>query len=157
MEKTMQNNYLQLAIDKAKKSFELGGFPAGAIIVKDGEIIGEGVSTGLLHNDPVEHGEINAIKKACLKLNSPWIKGATLYSSMEPCLMCLGACGWANIQDIYFACKKETAGNGSYLGGYSNQDIVNTFDRKINLNYVDIGFEKELLEMIKTWEIKTFG
>jgi tRNA(Arg) A34 adenosine deaminase TadA len=154
----MQNqDYIKLAIGQAKKSFELGGFPAGAIVVKDGEIVGEGVSTGLIVNDPVEHGEINAIKKACFRLNTPWIKGATLYSSMEPCLMCLGACGWANVQDIYFACKKETVDSSSYLGKYSNSEILNSFDNNINFNYVDVGFEDELKDMIKIWEKNTFG
>jgi guanine deaminase len=150
--------YLELAIEQAKKSFELGGFPAGSVIVKNGEVISEGVSCGLLHNDPIEHGEVNAIRNACLKLSSPWIKDCILYSSMEPCLMCLGACGWANIKEIHYACKKETAGNSSYLGSYSNQEIVNTFTNKINLNYIEVeGFEKELIQMISVWEKKNFG
>ncbi len=151
-------DYLKLAIEKAKESFQAGGFPAGAVIVKDGVVVGEGTSVGLLNNDPIEHGEVNAIRKACLKLNSPWIKGAVLYSSMEPCLMCLGASGWAQISDVYFACKKETAGDGSYLGSYSNKYIADTFTNKVNLEYVEVpGFEKELLEMISTWEKNTFG
>ncbi len=149
--------YLKLAIEQAKKSFQLGGFPAGSIVVKDGKIISEGLSIGLLKNDPVEHVEVDAIKKACIKLSTPWIAGAVLYSSMEPCLMCLGACGWANISDVYHVCKKEIVGDSSYLGGYDNREISKTFTKKINLNYIpSSGFEKELLEMIKVWEENTF-
>jgi len=79
--------YLKLAIEQAKKSVMEGGFPAGAIVVKDGKIISEGVSLGRKLNDPTEHAETSAIRKGCKNLGS-YLDGAILYASLQPCIMC---------------------------------------------------------------------
>ena len=90
----MQNQdreFLLKAIEKAKESVVKGGFPAGAIVVKDGRIIGSGISIGMSLNDPTSHGEMSSIRDACKNLEVSNLSGATLYASMHPCLMCFSA------------------------------------------------------------------
>src|SRR3989344_4526285 len=92
--------FLQRAIKKAKESMVQGGFPAGAIIVRNGEIIGEGVSIGNKLNDPTSHCELASIREACKNLKTSDLSGSVLYASMQPCLMCLGASMWSAIPKI---------------------------------------------------------
>lgn len=99
--------FLQKAILKAKESVAHGGFPAGAIVVKNGEIVGEGVSVGNKLNDPTSHGEMASIREACKNLKTSDLSDSVLYASMQPCLMCLGASMWSAIPKIIFACPKE--------------------------------------------------
>ena len=92
---TTSNNdhrsFLQEAINLAKESVAQGGFPAGAVVVKEGKIIGRGISIGNKLNDPTSHGEMSSIRDACSNLKSSDLSGSTLYSSMQPCLMCFAA------------------------------------------------------------------
>lgn len=102
------NKYMLKAIEQARLGIHNGdGGPFGACIVKDGEIIGLGHNTVLKDNDPTRHGEMNAIKDACNKLNSYDLSNCELYTTGEPCTMCLCACMWANISHIYYACSIE--------------------------------------------------
>ena len=110
--------FLQKAILKAKESVEQGGFPAGAIVVKNGEIVGEGVSVGNKLNDPTSHGEMASIREACKNLKTSDLSGSVLYASMQPCLMCLGASMWSAIPKIVFACPKEKVSADYYCGHY---------------------------------------
>ena len=86
----------------------LGG-PFGAVVVKDGEIIAEGWNTVTSSNDPTAHAEVNVIRKACLALDDFQLTGCTLYTSCEPCPMCLGAIYWARPERIVYACQREDA------------------------------------------------
>ena len=92
--------YLKLAIKQAKSSVEQGGFPAGAVVVKDWKIISKGVSLGFKLNDPTSHGETASIRAACKKLSTVDLAGATLYASLQPCLMCFSVANWAGISRI---------------------------------------------------------
>ncbi len=85
------------------------GGPFGAVIYKDGEKIAEGCNHVLANNDPSAHGEVYTIREACKKLNTWDLSGCTLYTSCEPCPMCLMTAKWANIQTIYFAATREDA------------------------------------------------
>lgn len=97
------NKYMKLAIAEAKKGIDhVHGGPFGAVIVKDGLIIAKGHNTVLKDNDPTAHGEMNAIRKATKKLNSFDLTGCEIYTTGEPCPMCLGAILWANIKNVYF-------------------------------------------------------
>lgn len=118
----MNNVFIKKAIDQAKKSVRQGGFPAGAIVVKNNRIISRGVSLGSKTNDPSSHAELSAIRKACKKIKSSNLEGATLYSSLEPCSMCQSVAYWAGVSKIYFACQKteQMISKGYYEG------IVNT-------------------------------
>ncbi|MBR7080521.1 MAG: nucleoside deaminase [Treponema sp.] len=99
------NPYMQIAIQEALNGILKGhGGPFGSVIVKDGKIIGKGHNMVLKNNDSTAHGEIMAIRKAEKNIRSHDLKGAVLYTTGEPCPMCLAACLWANIEKIYYGC-----------------------------------------------------
>lgn len=85
------------------------GGPFGAIIVKDNEIIGQGYNSVVSQNDPTAHAEIEAIRSACKKISSFSLKGSTIYTSCEPCPMCLAAIYWARIDTIYYGANRADA------------------------------------------------
>ncbi|MGK7394460.1 MAG: nucleoside deaminase [Candidatus Cyclobacteriaceae bacterium M3_2C_046] len=85
------------------------GGPFGALIVKDDQIIGAGVNLVTANNDPTQHAEINAIRQACQHLNSFRLSGCQIYTSCEPCPMCLGAIYWARLDKIYYANNRNDA------------------------------------------------
>ena len=90
MKKTLDEKYMELALKEAQKAVILDEVPVGAIIVKDDKIIARGHNLREKSNDPTSHAEINAIRKACKKLNSWRLEGATIYVTVEPCSMCAG-------------------------------------------------------------------
>lgn len=99
------NKFMQIAIDEAREgiSHDDGG-PFGAVIVKDGKIIGRGHNRVAKNNDPTCHGEMEAIRDACKNLSTFDLSGADIYTTGQPCVMCLGAILWANINHIYYGC-----------------------------------------------------
>lgn len=99
------NKYMKLAIDEARSGIlHNHGGPFGCVIVKNGEVIGKGHNKVLFKNDPTLHGEMVAIKNACDKIKSYDLTGCELYTTGEPCPMCLCACMWANIEKIHYGC-----------------------------------------------------
>lgn len=99
------NKYMKLAIEEAYYGINhQHGGPFGAVIVKDNKIIAKGHNHVLLRNDPTNHGEIDVIKKASKKLKTHDLSGCILYTTAEPCHMCLCASLWANIDKIYYGC-----------------------------------------------------
>jgi len=147
--------YLKLAVNQAKKSVKLGGFPAGALIVMDGKIISRGVSLGYIIHDPTSHAETSCIRSACKKLKVTDLDGATLYASLEPCLMCFQVGNWAGISRIIFGCKKtKEMANKSYYEGMNDVRKINKKNNKqIELKYIP-DYEEEMLTLIKIWESK---
>ena len=101
--------YMQRAIDLSIDNVKNGGGPFGAVIVKNGEIIAEGVNRVTANNDPTAHAEVSAIRAACQKINDFKLNGCTIYTSCEPCPMCLSAIYWAGIKDIYYGNTKKDA------------------------------------------------
>ena len=100
------NEFMKVAIDEARKGILAGdGGPFGSVIVKDGVIIGKGHNHVVSRNDPTCRGEIDAIRDACKNINSFDLSGADVYTTGEPCPMCLGAILWANINKIYYGCS----------------------------------------------------
>ena len=100
------NEFMKIAIEEAKLGIHAGhGGPFGCVIVKNGEVIGRGHNQVIKNNDPTCHGEMMAIHDACAKLNSFDLSGSELYTTGEPCPMCLGAILWANIDKIYYGCN----------------------------------------------------
>lgn len=152
----MQNQdkeFLIKAIEKAKESVEKGGFPAGAIVVKDGQIIGSGISIGNVLKDSTCHGEMASIRDACKNLNSGDLSGATLYASMQPCLMCFGASMWSGISKIIFACTKEKVSPEYYGGYYKVTDINKNLIRPIKIIQIP-ELEESSLALVRKWEEK---
>ena len=105
------NKFMEIAKDNAIKGIRLNeGGPFGAIIVtENGKIVGKGNNKVLLNNDPTAHAEIVAIRDACKNLNTYDLTGCILYTSCEPCPMCLSAIIWANIKKVYYGCTKDDA------------------------------------------------
>ena len=101
--------FMQRAIDLSVENVKNGGGPFGAVIVKNGEIIAEGVNRVTANHDPTAHAEVSAIRAACQKVNDFKLNGCTIYTSCEPCPMCLSAIYWAGIKDIYYGNTKKDA------------------------------------------------
>lgn len=98
------------AVREAEKGIRSGeGGPFGAVIVKDGKIIGRGHNEVLKNNDPTCHGEIMAIHSACEKLHTFDLSGAAIYTTGYPCPMCMGAILWAHIDQVYYGCNVKDA------------------------------------------------
>ena len=97
---------IRLSIEKMRAG---DGGPFGAVVVRDGEMIGRGWNQVTTANDPTAHAEIAAIREACLRLGTFRLDGCELYASCEPCPMCLGAIYWARISRLYFAATREDA------------------------------------------------
>lgn len=99
------NEFMKVAIEEAESGIHSGhGGPFGSVIVKAGKIVGRGHNRVLATNDPSCHGEIDAIRNACTNLKTYDLKDCILYTTGEPCHMCLCACMWANIEKVYYGC-----------------------------------------------------
>lgn len=116
------NEFMQRAIDLSRRAAitEKCGGVFGAVIVKDGKIIGEGYNQVLRYNDPTWHAEMQAIREACKQLGTPHLDGCSLYTSAECCPMCLAAAYWAHIDTIYAAARVEDA---KQYGDFQDVDI----------------------------------
>lgn len=101
--------FMKMAADLAEENIDRGGGPFGAVIVRDGEIVSTGVNTVTLTNDPTAHAEVNAIRSACACQKTFSLKGCTVYSSCEPCPMCLSALYWAGVSRIYYGNTQDDA------------------------------------------------
>lgn len=104
-----QQDIMRRAIALSEKSVRTGGGPFGAVIAKDGEIIAEASNTVTLDHDPTAHAEVNAIRQAAHKLGTFDLTGCEIYTSCEPCPMCLGAIYWAHLDRIYYANNRKDA------------------------------------------------
>ena len=106
-----ENPYMAAAIEEALDGIRKGhGGPFGCVIVKDGQIVGRGHNMVLKNHDSTAHGEITAIRDAEKKLESHDLSGCELYTTGEPCPMCLYACLWANVERVYYGCTIEDNG-----------------------------------------------
>ena len=109
------NDHMRRAIRLAEENAASGnGGPFGAVIVKDGKVVAEGSNTVTVDNDPTAHAEVNAIRRACAVLGTFDLSGCELYTSCEPCPMCLAACYWAHISRVYYAAGREDAADAGF-------------------------------------------
>ena len=100
------NTYMKIAIDEARKGIaQNDGGPFGAVVVKNGTVIGKGHNRVAKNNHPTSHGEMEAIRDACKNLDTFDLSGADIYTTGQPCVMCLGAILWSNINHIYYGCS----------------------------------------------------
>lgn len=128
------------------------GGPFGAIVVKDGQIIAEGYNKVTSTNDPTAHAEMVAIREACKKLNSFQLDGCVIYTSCEPCPMCLGAIYWARPDAVYYACTKEDAAQI----GFDDQFIYEELDAAMDdrkIRFINLQRE-EGNKVFRLWEEK---
>ena len=150
----MSNNskYMMKAIELSIQSAKSKGGPFGCVIVKDNKIIAEGHNQVTADNDPTAHAEIVAIRNACAKLNNFYLKGCDLYTSCEPCPMCLSAIYWSHVDNIYYENTRIDAKNidfdDSFIYSEVKKDIT---ERKIKMIQMN---RDEALEAFKIWENK---
>ena len=102
-------SFMRQAIRLAEESVDHGGGPFGAVIVRDGEVVSASSNSVTLECDPTAHAEVSAIREACRKLGTFSLRGCTIYTSCEPCPMCLGAIYWARIDRIWYANTRSDA------------------------------------------------
>ncbi len=145
--------FMRAAIRLAQKGIEENaGGPFGAVVVKDGEIIGEGWNQVTSTNDPTAHAEVTAIRMACQNLDSFQLEDCILYTSCEPCPMCLGAIYWARPKKMFYACTREDAAKIGFDDDFIYEEIGREVeDRRIET----VNFMREdALEVFTNWENK---
>jgi len=140
------------AIELSIKSVNSGTGPFGAVIVKDNKIIAEGFNTVTLTNDPTSHAEIVAIRTACKSLNNFSLEGYDLYTTCEPCPMCLSAIYWARINKIYYANTRSDAHKIDFSDSLIYEELNKTIkERKIPMNQM---MRDEALKAFEMWDNK---
>jgi len=147
-----KNPFMMRAIELSIESAKSKGGPFGSVIVKNNEIIAEGFNKVTISNDPTAHGEIVAIRSACQKLNTFNLSGCDLYSSCEPCPMCLSAIYWSRIENIFYANTRIDAKNIDFDDSFIYSEInKNLENRKIKMHQMH---RDEALEAFKIWKNK---
>ena len=146
--------YLKQAIALALKGVEEGaGGPFGCIIVKDEKIVGKGYNRVTSDNDPTAHAEVVAIRDACKQLGSYQLDGCTLYTSCEPCPMCLGAIYWARPQRVLYAATRFTAADAGFDDDFIYKEInLKDSERKIPFIHYEDEDAQEAFEYWKRLE-----
>ncbi|MFN0277290.1 MAG: nucleoside deaminase [Pyrinomonadaceae bacterium] len=145
--------FMTRAIELAKNGVDASyGGPFGCVVVKDGKIIGEGNNRVTSTNDPTAHAEIIAIRNACQRLNSFQLEGCTIYTSCEPCPMCLGAIYWSRPEKVFFACTRTDAKNIGFDDDFIYQELEkNNGERELKLTSL---MRDEALEVFEQWASK---
>lgn len=149
----MKRKYMEEAIYLARWGMENDrGGPFGAVVVKDEKMVGWGYNTVTSSNDPTAHAEINAIRDACKNLESFSLEGCTIYTSCEPCPMCLAAIYWARIERVFFACNR---GDAAEIG-FIDEDIYREFclPRSSKRVPCEQFMRDEAIEVFHSWKEK---
>ncbi len=119
--------FMSRAIELARQGMDSGsGGPFGCVITKDGAIVGEGLNQVTSTNDPTAHAEVVAIRNACTNLNSFQLEGCVVYTSCEPCPMCLGAIYWARPERIFIACNRDDAAEAGFDDAFIYDELCTT-------------------------------
>ncbi len=121
---TANEDFLKQAIQLAEASVASGGGPFGALVVKDGVIIGRGNNRVTLDNDPTAHAEVQAIRDACRRLGDYQLSGCELYVSCAPCPMCLSAAYWARLDAVWFVASREQAAAAGFDDQYIGDQLA---------------------------------
>ena len=147
----MNKEFLQLAIDTALDNIKSNnGGPFGAVIVKDGVLIAKSPNTVTSSNDPTAHAEINAIRLACKELKTFDLSGCEIYSSCEPCPMCLSAIYWARISKVYYAADRFDAQKAGFDDSFIYNEI--SLSEKERSIYMENAMHKEGQMPFELWQ-----
>jgi guanine deaminase len=147
-----QKAFMQRAIALALENVRSGGGPFGALIVKDGKVLSEAANCVTLTNDPTAHAEIVAIREVCKKLGNFHLTDCELYSSCEPCPMCLGAVYWSGLARVYFAGTASDAAEAGFDDSFIYREIQRPhLHRKIPMIQL---MREESLAAFRVWEQK---
>ena len=149
----MQKQFMRRAIELAREGMDAGaGGPFGSVVVRNGEIIAEGYNRVTSDNDPTAHAEVTAIREACQKLGTFQLNDCEIYTSCEPCPMCLGAIYWARPKAVYYACTKEDAAEIGFDDHFIYDEIEKDISER-NIKFINIDRE-EGRKVFKKWESK---
>lgn len=144
--------FMRMAIDIASRNVENGGGPFGAVIVRNGEVIATGANRVVPTCDPTAHAEISAIREACRKLGDFKLNGCTVYSSCEPCPMCLSALYWAGVERICYGNTKADAKDIKFDDSFIYDQLELDYSRRsITCNHF---LRDEALESFRKWAAK---
>lgn len=146
--------FMRRAIELAQSGIDSNaGGPFGCVVVKDGAIVGEGMNQVTSTNDPTAHAEVVAIRDACSNLDSFQLDGCVIYTSCEPCPMCLGAIYWARPERIVIACDRNDAANAGFDDAFIYTELCgnNVADRKVPMS---IALHDEGLRVFENWIAK---
>jgi tRNA(Arg) A34 adenosine deaminase TadA len=154
MENTDSISFMREAIRLATENVsQRNGGPFGAIVVKNGEIVGRGYNQVTAINDPTAHAEVMAIRDACHNLQTFQLDGCVLYTSCEPCPMCLGAIYWARPDKLYYGCTKDDAAAIAFDDAFIYEELkVPLSERKIPMLPLS---REEALVAFQLWENNT--
>ena len=146
----MNEAHMKRAVALSRRGMELGhGGPFGAVVVREGEVVGEGWNEVLRSNDPTAHAEVVAIRNACTKLTTYDLSGCEIYSSCEPCPMCLGAIYWARIGRIYFSASRSDAGGIEFRDEFIYEELAKPInERTVPMELVPCD---EALDVFDAW------
>nr|WP_294898067.1 nucleoside deaminase [uncultured Pedobacter sp.] len=144
--------FMREAIALSKQNVESGlGGPFGAVIVKDGKVVAKSANMVTLNNDPTAHAEVAAIRLACQKLNTFNLEGCVIYTSCEPCPMCLGAIYWSRLDKMYYANTKKDAAEVGFDDSFIYDEIdLHPKERKLKSEQI---LAAEALEAFQMWHI----
>ena len=123
-------DFMRRAIALAVENVKNGGGPFGAVIVRDGKIVATGANRVTPDNDPTAHAEVNAIRAACTKLGTFDLSGCVIYTSCEPCPMCLGAIYWAHIDKIYYGANQHDAAEVNFDDSFIYRELELPVDKR---------------------------
>ena len=148
----MNKEFMKMAIELSIESVNKKGGPFGCVIVKNNKVIAKGSNKVTSTNDPTAHGEIVAIREACKKLNNFNLNGSELYSTCEPCPMCLSAIYWARISKIYYANTREDAQKIDFDDSF----IYSEFEKKVKERKIPMiqMMRNEALKAFELWDKK---
>ena len=145
--------FMSRAIELAKTAVETNaGGPFGCVVVKNGEIIGEGNNRVTSTNDPTAHAEIIAVREACAHLGNFQLDGCTIYTSCEPCPMCLGAIYWARPDRVFYACTRDDAAKIGFDDDFIYEELEKTNNDR-EMVAVEL-MRAEALEVFRRWAEK---
>ena len=145
--------FMREAIRLANESVERGGGPFGAVIVKDGAIVAGSSNSVTIDNDPTAHAEVNTIREACRKLRTFDLSGCTIYTSCEPCPMCLGAIYWARIGKIFYGNTRKDARDIQFADDFIYEELDRPMDKR-TVPIVPL-LRDEALHTFRLWTEKT--
>lgn len=146
-------DFMQRAIELSIRNIDQGGGPFGAVIVRNGKVVAEGANRVVPNNDPTAHAEVVAIRNACRELNTFDLGGCTVYSSCEPCPMCLSALYWAGVERICYANTKHDAAAIDFDDSFIYDQLRLDYDqRSIRCEHF---MRREALEAFEQWCDKT--
>jgi guanine deaminase len=148
----MSNPFMARAIQLSVDNVNAGGGPFGSVVVRNGAIIAEGVNRVTSTNDPTAHAEVSAIRAACAKLGAFELKGCDLYTSCEPCPMCLGAIYWARLARVYFGNLAADAAKIGFDDAFIYREIAQPHGHR-EIPMIQM-MREEALAAFRQWEEK---